>query len=303
MKKEHITHAIFGFKDKETGEKLRQFFKKHTGKDCDFNGIQHYKNGFKLLLFSIPLNTIQQVGITAAGCAPSYIKRFTGLDDFVTWYERDYLKKATITEIEEASMFKSINPEFCDNFRELNINIDIAFDPFPTAVKFQPLRMPRRGEAQATIVLGNGLCCRVPMDELHHHWLLMNMDICTKNSKTNWELLLQYLKMEPLENEIENMSRLTPDDNHIRYPKKYDEDILYLCNCINYVLNKEEPFDYPKNWFEVAKMLKQKRGGPVGCDGDVLVGYMFASPRSYLRYFQADKNVKDIALDIFYDAC
>ena len=52
MKQERIIKAIFGFKDKVTGERLREFFKKHTGRDVDFNKIQHYKSGFKLLLLS-----------------------------------------------------------------------------------------------------------------------------------------------------------------------------------------------------------------------------------------------------------
>ena len=88
--KTEITKAIFGFKDKETGEQLRAFFKKHTGRDVDFNSIKHYTDGFKLLVFSIPLNTVDIIGITAAGCAPHYVKRFCGLKDFIEWYENIY---------------------------------------------------------------------------------------------------------------------------------------------------------------------------------------------------------------------
>jgi hypothetical protein len=107
MRRERITYAIFGFMDKETGEKLRQFFKKHTGKDLDFNEIQHYKNGFKLLLFSIPRNTNEQVGITAADCAPSNVKRFSNLNEFIRWYEGLYSKGVSAEVIEKISIFKT----------------------------------------------------------------------------------------------------------------------------------------------------------------------------------------------------
>ena len=86
-KANQITHALFGYQDEVTGAKLSAFFYKHTGKNVDFNEIKHYKNGFKLLLFSIPLNTFTQAGITAAAYAPSNFKKFTCLDDFINWYE------------------------------------------------------------------------------------------------------------------------------------------------------------------------------------------------------------------------
>ena len=82
-----INKAIFGFNDEETGNQLRTFFKKHTGKDIDFNSIKHYRSGFKLLLFSIPLNTIEEIGITAAGAVPYSFKKFHCLKDFIDWYE------------------------------------------------------------------------------------------------------------------------------------------------------------------------------------------------------------------------
>ena len=303
MRRERFTHAIFGFKDKETGEKLRQFFKKHTGKDIDFNQIQHYKDGFKLLLFSIPLNTIERVGITAAGCAPSSIKRFSGLNEFIGWYEGVYLKEVSAQELEEASMLRTIDHEFSEKFKELDINIEYAFAPFPKMVKFEPLRLPQRGEAQATILLPNGLYARVPFDRVKQDWLIMTTNICTKNGKINWKQLLNYLEANPSKKEEENMSRLTPDDNQIRYKKKYDKDFEYICNYINYNLNVSEPFDYPKNWFDVAKILRQKRDGPLGCDGVYILGYMFAAPRNYLHYFKNNKSDEEIALDIFYDNC
>ena len=89
---ENIKYVIFGFKDQETGNKLRLFFKKHTGRDVDFNSIKHYENGFKLLLFGVPLDTFDTVGITGACCAPSSVKRINGnIDELISWYEDDYL--------------------------------------------------------------------------------------------------------------------------------------------------------------------------------------------------------------------
>ena len=94
MEKQKTSKAIFGFADKETGEQLKDFFEKHTGRVVDFNGIQHYKSGFKLLLFSVPLNTVDIIGITAAGCVPSWVKKFNKLNDFVDWYENIFLNKS-----------------------------------------------------------------------------------------------------------------------------------------------------------------------------------------------------------------
>ena len=94
MKKyECIKHAIFGFKDEETGEKLREFFKRHTGKDVDFNGIKHYQNGLKLLRLSIPLNSIGLISITEAAHRGSkdYIRFTSSIDTVINWYENEYL--------------------------------------------------------------------------------------------------------------------------------------------------------------------------------------------------------------------
>ena len=89
---ENIKYVIFGFNDQETGNKLRLFFKKHTDKDVDFNNIKHYENGFKLLLFTVPLDTFNTVGITGACCAPNSVKRINGsIDSFISWYEKEYL--------------------------------------------------------------------------------------------------------------------------------------------------------------------------------------------------------------------
>ena len=83
-------YVIFGYADEETGNKLNKFFYKHTNKDINFNKIQHYQSGFKLLLFSIPLNTIETVGITAANFSP--FRKFGSLEEFADWYEQEYLK-------------------------------------------------------------------------------------------------------------------------------------------------------------------------------------------------------------------
>ena len=88
----NFTKVIFGFADVETGNKLRKFYKKHTGLDIDFISIRHYKNGFKLLVFDLPLGKFSIIGISAAACAPYYVKRFNkGIDDFIYWYESNYL--------------------------------------------------------------------------------------------------------------------------------------------------------------------------------------------------------------------
>lgn len=88
-----ITKAIFGFMDEETGKKLREFYQKHTGVSIKFNNIQHYQNGFKLLVFDLPLGKISTIGITAAVCHPNYVKTFHSLNEFISWYENVYLKE------------------------------------------------------------------------------------------------------------------------------------------------------------------------------------------------------------------
>ena len=87
---ENVNKALFGFKDRKAGDKLRAFFKKHTGRDVDFNGIKHYTSGFKLLLFSIPLGSVSTLGITCANGYPA--AKFTGpVQEFIDWYEKEYL--------------------------------------------------------------------------------------------------------------------------------------------------------------------------------------------------------------------
>ena len=84
--------VIFGFADRYTGNKLKEFYLKHTGREVDFNSIQHYRDGFKLLVFDLPLGKFIQVGITAASCAPKDVLRFGGsVNELIYWYEHDYL--------------------------------------------------------------------------------------------------------------------------------------------------------------------------------------------------------------------
>ena len=84
--------VIFGFADLYTGNKLKEFYLRHTGREVDFNKIKHYRNGFKLLAFDLPLGKFMQVGITAASCAPKDVLKFHGnINDLIYWYEHDYL--------------------------------------------------------------------------------------------------------------------------------------------------------------------------------------------------------------------
>ena len=58
--------VVFGYGDKETAEKLRAFYKKHTDKDVDFNAMRNPKSGFALLVFNIPLSKFEEINITTA---------------------------------------------------------------------------------------------------------------------------------------------------------------------------------------------------------------------------------------------
>ncbi len=273
MKRIKYKGAIFGFKSEEIGNELRIFFKKHTGKDIDFNKMQHYKNGFKLLLFSIPLNTIQQVGITAAGCAPETIKRFSGLKEFIDWYENCYLHKITWEEIEKISIVKTKEPLpiapddlFIQKYKELGLKLKTRYDPFPKLAKFEKINLfPERGKAAATIILMNNLLCRVPMDNLRKCELILNMNIFINTKKYSWGYLLSYLGIKTTGDDY--IRRFTPDDKFIDYDEEYESDVTFLCNYYNCVLNEKSPFQYPDNWFEVIKILITFHGGPVGCDG------------------------------------
>ena len=87
---ENVKEALFGFNDKETGIKLSAFYKKHTGREVDFNAIKYDKDAFKLLLFSIPLGRISTLDINEANGYPA--KKFSGpVQEFMDWYEKEYL--------------------------------------------------------------------------------------------------------------------------------------------------------------------------------------------------------------------
>ena len=90
-KKRPITKAIFGFSNEETGIKLSEFYKKHTGEYLDFNAIRHYESGFKLLVFDLPLGEVTKIDICSANLV--HAKKFHGsVEEFMSWYEKDYLK-------------------------------------------------------------------------------------------------------------------------------------------------------------------------------------------------------------------
>ena len=137
------------------------------------------------------------------------------------------------------------------------------------------------------------------MNNLHKCSLILNMNVYINSEGYTWNDLLSYLGIKATE--TDSVKRFTPDDECIRYDKEYAPDVEYLCNYYNCVLNKRYPFQYPENWFEVIKILITLSGGPIGCDGKYLAGYMFAAPRKYLSYFVKGKPNKDIALEIFYD--
>ncbi len=133
---ETFKKVIFGFHEKEVGNKLRVFFKKHTGRDVDFNSIEHYKNGLKLLLFSVPLDTVDLIGISAAGCTPSYVKKIHGpVDEFISWYEDEYLPS---------------RKETTSNHQRDEINTSAKSNVFKVAM--------------VTAVLSNGLSVRIPAE-------------------------------------------------------------------------------------------------------------------------------------------
>ena len=95
MENQKPKYVIFGFKDKVTGKKLREFFKKYTGKDVVFNDIKHYSDGFKLLCFALPLCYFREVSITEAiyRSGPEYRKFHESIDKLIEWYEDNYEKR------------------------------------------------------------------------------------------------------------------------------------------------------------------------------------------------------------------
>lgn len=301
------THAIFGFGDTETGERLRAFFLKHTGKDIDFNNIKHYRSGFTLLLFTLPLNEVQQIGITAASHAPSSYKRFDNLNDFIAWYENSpFVKRLTVEQIMRISTIQFADPKveserlFVKQFDVLGINIEARFDPFPFLRYCEAFKAPAKDEIMVTTVLYNGVTVRVPFKDSRKILLIMNTNIFYASKSENWTGFLYRLGIRDIDKD-KNITRFTPTDDFVVYAEKYDEDVQIIMSYYNALLNKDHPFEYPNNWFDVAKKVMKYHGGPVGIPGTYLAAYMFAAPRNYLKYFSSKKSTKQIAEDIYYD--
>ena len=288
-----ITGVLFGFQDEKTGNRLSEFFNKYTGKDIDFNKIHHYQNGFRLMLFSVPLDTFIQTGITAAQFASSDIKKFLFLDDFIRWYEESYLQRIREIEKLQARTTRDIDPTFKKSFEDLGIDIEIKFDPFPTAITVKRLDLSDRSGAMATFTAMDGMLCRVPLGDVHWCSLVMNKTICTKENKTDWNKLLEYFEMLPSDVESENLTRYTPDNQVLKYPKEFDPEIQCICDSINDRLNDKEPFTYPGNWFEVIKKIIEKDS-----KGSYIAARMLAAPREYLTYFNVDLTSEEIATQI-----
>lgn len=105
IKDRYHQRVVFGYGDKETADKLSAFFKKHTGKYIDFNKMRNPKSGFKLLLFYMPLGKFEEINITGAAALPNSAKKFASLQEFVDWYENEYLPhRVTAERIKRASI-------------------------------------------------------------------------------------------------------------------------------------------------------------------------------------------------------
>ena len=86
----NIKYVICSFADYKVGEKLNEFFLKHTGKMVDFNSIKPNINEYRLLCFSIPLNNVNLINITSA-LHLNAMKFKNHIDKFIEWYENEYL--------------------------------------------------------------------------------------------------------------------------------------------------------------------------------------------------------------------
>ena len=112
IKDRHHQRVVFGYGDKETADKLSAFFKKHTGMDVDFNALRNPKTGFRLLVFYMPLGKLEEINITGATALPSSAKRFAALQDFIDWYENQYLShRITAEQIRRASIIPFTEPK------------------------------------------------------------------------------------------------------------------------------------------------------------------------------------------------
>ena len=103
------TGATVGFMTEESGDKLREFYLEHTGNDVDFNKIEQYKDGFKLIWFSIPLRNMRTIGITEVQYRIDCHK-FSGVEIFINWYNNTYLKLKKLWEQEhkEKPMYQEV---------------------------------------------------------------------------------------------------------------------------------------------------------------------------------------------------
>ena len=74
--------------------------------DVDFNSLRNPKTGFKLLVFYMPFGKIEEINITGAAALPSNAKKFASLQNFVDWYENQYLlHRVTAEQIRRVSIF------------------------------------------------------------------------------------------------------------------------------------------------------------------------------------------------------
>ena len=105
IKDRYKQRVVFGYGDKETADKLSAFFKKHTGKNIDFNKMRNLKSGFRLLVFYMPLGRFEEISITVSAALPNSAKKFAALQDFIDWYENQYLPhRVTAEQIKRASV-------------------------------------------------------------------------------------------------------------------------------------------------------------------------------------------------------
>lgn len=147
MKYLKAKYLIFGFNEEITCIKLRSFYKKHAGKDVDFNDIRHYPNGFKLLCFTLPICSYRKISITEAirRSGQEYIKFHDSIDKLIEWYENEYINSTS-----NAVSWKEIEKVSTIPTKE------------PSPLKSKEKHTSR--EPMITTVLSNGLVVRVPME-------------------------------------------------------------------------------------------------------------------------------------------
>ena len=92
---EKLKCVLFGYCTKPTADKLRKFFKKHTGKDIDFYSYLNERTRFRLMLFSIPLQSVCPISVIESQSMhlPVYKQIHESVEYFIDWYENDYLRR------------------------------------------------------------------------------------------------------------------------------------------------------------------------------------------------------------------